>query len=432
MNIEINELNAFSRELIIDIPWEELSEDFDKTVGKFRKKAKLPGFRPGKVPKQVLMTQFLPAIEADFVEESFRKFYVKALQEKELIPVNQADVNNLDFKYGEHFSFKAAFEVEPEVTLPNLKKCKLEVQKHSYITDEEDIDLAIDDIRKANAEVITIEDGAKCGDYVLADLQMLDDSRVPIIGEKVEKRYLKIGDGMFTGENQKNLEGVKTGDSTWVIFPDENGKESTFTVNVIYFERLLLPEINEDFIKKLDPDVESETELRQKIKKQIDHSYSRRSDELFERQLSDALIEKVEIECPPSMLESYMNHILEDVKKKNDNVEVDEAKIRETYKPMTERNLKWYLVRKAIIQSHNLEVSKSEVEAEINQIVDHSQNKKETEKFYKKPSNRERVGDNIIEKKVLAVVQEFAKVKEINVKTADIRAQQEIQANTHE
>mgnify|MGYP002525138211 FL=1 len=95
MNIEINELNAFSRELIIDIPWEELSEDFDKTVGKFRKKAKLPGFRPGKVPKQVLMTQFFPAIEADFVEESFRKFYVKALQEKELIPVNQADVNHL-------------------------------------------------------------------------------------------------------------------------------------------------------------------------------------------------------------------------------------------------------------------------------------------------------------------------------------------------
>ena len=260
----------------------------------------------------------------------------------------------------------------------------------------------------------------------------LDDSSVPIIGEKVEKRYLKIGDGMFTGENQKNLEGVKTGDSTWVIFPDENGKESTFTVNVINIERQLLPEINEDFIKKLDPDVESETELRQKIKKQIDQSYSRRSDELFERQLSDALIEKVEIECPPSMLESYMNHILEDVKKKNDNVEVDEARIKETYKPITERNLKWYLVRKAIIQSHNLEVSKSEVEAEINQIVDHSQNKKETEKFYKKPSNRERVGDNIMEKKVLAVVQEFAKVKEVTVETKDIRAQQEIQANTHE
>ena len=432
MNIEINELNTFSRELIIDIPWEELSEDFDKTVGKFRKKAKLPGFRPGKVPKQVLMTQFLPAIEADFVEESFRKFYVKALQKKELIPVNQADVNNLEFKYGEHFSFKAAFEVEPEVTLPNLKKCKLEVQKHSYITDEEDIDLAIDDIRKANAEVITVEDGAKCGDYVLADLQRLDDSGVPIIGEKVEKRYLKIGDGIFTGQNQKNLEGVIAGHSARVTIPDENGKESTFSVKVINIERQLLPEISEAFIKQVDPGTESETEWKQKIKEQIDQSYARRSDELFERQLSDALIEKVEIECPPSMLESYMNHILEDVKKKNDNVEVDEAKIRETFKPMNERNLKWYLVRKAIIQSHNLEVSKSEVEAEINQIVDHSQNKKETEKFYKKPSNREQVRDNIMEKKVLAVVQEFAKVKEVTVETKDIRAQQELQAKTHE
>tara|TARA_B110001454_G_C12637797_1_gene399868 strand:- start:356 stop:1069 length:714 start_codon:yes stop_codon:yes gene_type:complete len=237
---------------------------------------------------------------------------------------------------------------------------------------------------------------------------------------------------MFTGENQKNLEGVKTGDSTWVIFPDENGKESTFTVNVINIERQLLPEINEDFIKKLDPDVESETELRQKIKKQIDQSYSRRSDELFERQLSDALIEKVEIDCPPSMLESYMNHILEDVKKKNDNVEVDEAKISETYKPMTQRNLKWYLVRKAIIQSHNLEVTKSRLKKEINHIVDHSSNKKEAEKFYKKPSNRTQIEDDLMEKKVLAVIQEFTKVKEVTVETKDIRAQQELEAKTHE
>ena len=70
---------------MIHVPWEELSGDFEKTIGKFRKKAKLPGFRPGKVPKQVLMNQFLPAIEADFVEESFRKFYVQALKEKELV-----------------------------------------------------------------------------------------------------------------------------------------------------------------------------------------------------------------------------------------------------------------------------------------------------------------------------------------------------------
>jgi len=69
---------------VIQVPWEELSDDFEKTIGKFRKKAKLPGFRPGKVPKQVLMKQFLPAIEADFVEESFRKFYVQALRRKSL------------------------------------------------------------------------------------------------------------------------------------------------------------------------------------------------------------------------------------------------------------------------------------------------------------------------------------------------------------
>ena len=77
-------------------------------------------------------------------------------------------------------------------------------------------------------------------------------------------------------------------------------------------------------------------------------------------------------------------------------------------------------------------VTKSSLKKEINQIIDHSSNKKEAEKFYKKPSNREQVRDNIMEKKVLAVVQEFAKVKEVTVETKDIRAQQELQAKTHE
>ena len=432
MHIEINELSSFSRELIIDIPWEELCDDFDKTIGKFRKKAKLPGFRPGKVPKQILMKRFLPAIEADFVEESFRKFYMKALQEKELVPVNQADVNNLEFKYGENFSFKALFEVEPEVTLPPLKKLNLKVQKHNYITDEEDVELAIEDIRKANAEVKTVEDGAISGDYVLADLQKLDDSGVTIIGEKVEKRYLKIGDGIFTGQNQKNLEGVKAGDSARVKIPDENGKETSFSVKVINIERQELPEISEDFVRQVDPGTESETEWKQKIKKQIDQSYSRRSDEMFERQLSDALIEKVGVDCPPSMVDLYLSHILEDVQKQNTNIEIDETKIKENYKPVAERNLKWYLIRKAIIQAHSLAVPESDLEAEINRILDHATNKKEAEKFFKKPSNRTRVEDDLMEKKVLAVVRKFVKVKEITVKTAEIRTQQELQANAHE
>ena len=98
------------------------------------------------------------------------------------------------------------------------------------------------------------------------------------------------------------------------------------------------------------------------IQDEINHSYSRRSKEVFERQLSDALIEKIDLECPPSMVGSYLDHILEDIREKKQGVEIEEEKLKKNYTPVAERNLKWYLVRKAIIQEHNLEVNKSEID----------------------------------------------------------------------
>ena len=432
LKIEINELSSFSRELVIHVPWEELSGDFEKTIGKFRKKAKLPGFRPGKVPKQVLMNQFLPAIEADFVEESFRKFYVQALKEKELIPVNQADVNDLEFKYGKNLSFKAQFEVEPKISIPPIKKLKLTVKKHNYISDNEDVELAIEDIRKAKAKVITVEDGAKSGDFVLGDLQKIDESGIPIIGGKIEKRYIQIGEGAITGENQSRLEGIKANDKVRIELPDEKENDSLVEVSVINIERQILPEINDEFVKDVDPNIESEAAWREKIQDEINYSYSRRSKEVFERQLSDALIEKIDLECPPSMVDSYLDHILEDIREKNQGVEIDEEKLKKNYTPVAERNLKWYLVRKAIIQEHNLEVNKSEIDESINQIIEKTSQKKEAEKFYKKPSNRSRIEDDLMEQKIMEVIQEHTKVKEVDVKTADLRAQEKMEVNTHE
>ena len=432
LNIEINELSSFSRELVIHVPWEELSSDFEKTIGKFRKKAKLPGFRPGKVPKQVLMNQFLPAIEADFVEKSFRKFYVQALKEKELVPVNQADVNDLEFKYGKNLSFKAQFEVEPKISIPPLKKLKLTVKKHNYISDNEDVELAIEDIRKAKAKVITVEDGAKSGDFVLGDLQKIDESGLPIIGEKNEKRYIQIGEGAITGENLSRLERVKANDKVRIKLPDAQGNDSLVEVSVINIERQILPEINDKFVKDVDPNIESESAWREKIQDEINHSYIRRSKEVFERQLSDALIEKIDLECPPSMVDSYLDHILEDIREKNQGVEIDEEKLKKNYTPAAERNLKWYLVRKAIIQEHNLEVNKLEIDESINQIIEKTSQKKEAEKFYKKPSNRSRIEDDLMEQKIMEVIQEHTKVKEVDVKTADLRAQEKMEVNTHE
>ena len=427
MNIKLKEINSYAREVMIDLPWGEIEQDFANATKKFSKRVKLPGFRPGKVPQKVLMNQFQSSIEADFVENSVNTYYFKALKEKEIVPVNMGNVSDVHFHHGEHFKFKVAFEVEPEIKLPRMKKNLLKVDKTLYITDDEDIDLAIEEVRHGHAEVKTIEDGAKVGDFVVCDLQEIDDSGLPIIGKKLETRYVKVGQPPFDGDNENKLIGVKpAGIVKVVVTVDEKNNLGTYELSVKNVERQVLPELNDDFVKLADPNAKDLTDYREKVNEKLDQAYSNRSYEAFDQSLCDAMVEKVNPEFPPSMAESYLNHMVDDLLKKNEG-QMDKEKAKELYKPMAERNLKWYLIRNAIIKSQTFEISKENIELEIDERKklnpDHS---KDIDNYFKKPSNRSRLGDDLMEKKILAYLKEFAKIKEVNLATKDLRKQSEV------
>ena len=428
MEISINKIDACKREIEVNISWEECRNDFQVTAKKFGKKVRIPGFRPGKIPMKVLMNKFLPNIEAEFIEEGVNKYYRKALEEEKLVPVNKAEVKDVHFHFEEHFTFKAAFEIEPEVVLPKMKKNCLKVQKTEYISDDIDIDNVIEEMRRSRAEVKTVEDGAEDDHFLIVDLQKLDQSGVPIIGEKLEKRFLQIGVDPFSGDNKSRLLGLKPGDTTRVELPDdkENGV-SKYELSVINVEKQVLPEINEEFIKTVEPDAKDESSFREIIKSKVDDSYAHRTNESFERQLADSMIEYVSPEFAPAMVDSYLDHIIEEAKTQEKEQDLDEDKIRESYRPVAERNMKWYLLRRAIINSqNNIAVSKDDVEKEIEKLLERSpDHAKEIKKYYKKPSNRQRIEDDLLEKKVLDYLTEFAKIKDVKVQTKLLREEAE-------
>ena len=428
MDIKLKEINSYGREVMIDLPWNEIEQDFDKAIRKFSKRVKLPGFRPGKIPRKVLMNQFKPSIEADFIENSVNNYYLKALKEKEIVPVNMGSVSEVNFNHGEHFKFKVTFEVEPQIKLPRMKKNLLKVEKTKYVCDDDDIDLAIDEVRNGHAEVKTIEDGAQSGDFVICDLQEVDNTGVPIIGKKLETRYVKVGEPPFDNENEKKLLGVKPNDLVKVMVPiDENNSLSNFELSVKNVERQILPELNDEFVKLADPKSKDISEYREKVKENLDKAYANRSDEAFNQNICDAMIEKINPEFPPSMAESYLKHIIEDISKNN--TEMDKDKAKEIYKPMAERNLKWYLIRSAIIQSQSFEISKEDI---LNEIEDRKKinpdHAKDIDNFFKKPSNRSRLSDDLMEKNILAYLKEFTKIKEVKLATKDLRKQSEVKS----
>lgn len=423
MKIELNAPNSFTREISVEVPWDEVSPVYEKTERDFIKKIKLPGFRPGRVPRRVIDQQFKPSIQAQFIDDAVQRYYLQALTEQKLQPVNQAKVEDINFEQGNPLSFKAIFEVEPEIELPELKKNSLKVERTVYETSEEDVDLYISEMQERLAEVKTVEDGSREGDFLVVDLQKLDDSGVPIIGEKFEQRYIKIGDGIFSGEMAQRLVGLKSDDTTRIDLPEaEGGATHPYELKVINVEQRIPAEVNEEFIKQLDPEARDEADFRTRIKDNIDQSWEQRSDETFERSLSEAMIKLVEPEYPPSMVEAYLDRVVQDAKSGESAQQMDEENIRRIYRPVAENNLKWYLIHNALIKQQEFAVTDEDVDQEIDRLAERSPGSdKEIRKYYRKPSNRKKLSDDLLEKQILAYLKEFAKIKEQKVKTSDLR-----------
>ena len=426
MKINVKNINDYTKEVELDIPWSTLESDFESTIKKFSKKVKLPGFRPGKIPRNRLMQQFQPNIEAQFMDANIHKYYLLALQEEKIVPVNQAEIKDVQFQLGEHFSFIAKFEVEPDFKLPKFKNNMFKVQKNKFIPDDQDITDGINQLRRSHARIETIEDGAQEKDFILCDLQKLDGSGVAIIGKKFEKQMLKVGDGSFTDDQTSKLIGLKPGELSRLDLPDNEDKtiKNPYELTVVKVEREVLPELNDDFVKMVNPELKLVEELNNDVLEKINENFAERSRQSFEKEISDALIDKIGFETPPSMVNNYLNNILEDVKKQNNGEKVDEQKVLETYRPSAERNLKWYLIRKKLIDQEQLSFSRADIDAEVESLISRTpQSEKEIRRFYKKPSNRQRIEDDLTEKKILEYLTQFAKIKEVEVNTKDIRGE---------
>tara|TARA_B100001113_G_scaffold69979_1_gene54213 strand:- start:2316 stop:3605 length:1290 start_codon:yes stop_codon:yes gene_type:complete len=426
VKIKVKNINDYTRELAIDISWEEIQSDFDDAIKKFSKKIKMPGFRSGKIPRDRLLKQFQPNIEADFMDSNFQKYYLMAIQKEELIPVNKAEIKDVHFHMNEHFTFVAIFEIEPEVNIPKLKKNSLAVQLSIYKHDEQDIEDAILQLKKAQATIATVEDGALEGDYLVCTLQKLDETGVPIIGKKFEKQYLRVGKGSFTDDQKEKMIGLKPGDVTRLRIPVNQGEEEAdYELKVDNVEREVLPSVDENFLKQINPDLDSVESLRDDVDKKIKQNFEERSRTAYERDLVDALVAKIDPSFAPSMVENYLNNILEDVKKQNNGEPIDEEKVREHYKPIAERNMKWYSIRNKIIDDQGFQVSKDGLQSEVQKLVERTpKSEKEIRKFYKKPSNLKRLEDDMVEKLILEYLEQFAKVKEVEVHTKDIRGKE--------
>ena len=421
MNLKVKskKINDFTYELAISAKWIDIKEDFNSAKKKVAKEIKLPGFRKGKIPENILMSQYIHSVEMGFVQDFCEKYYLMALQEEKLTPINQAQLKDIDFSHEKDLSFKSEFEIEPSLSLPKFKKNMVSVEKIKFLSNDEEVDKTIDNIMNSQAKAEQIEKNSKDGDFLIVDMQELDESGIPIIGKK-EKKYIAIGQDPFIEDKAESFKSKNVGDSVKITIDMGDGEKNyEFTIDTI--QRRVPPVLDDDFVKQMDPNCKSVTEWKSNVRKSIDSEYQRKSDEMFNSSLIDEFVKLINPILPLSMLENYLNNIVSEVKQNQNSPEMDDSKIKEQYQLFAENNLKWFLLRKAIISDQELSVSTDEVNDFIKEALDKNETQKaEIERFYKKESNKNKLADDLLDQKIIEMLKEHSKIKEKDQKTSEL------------
>ena len=421
METNLKEINSYTRQLDITIAWELIQDEYEKEFSRARSSFSMKGFRKGKVPEQIVKKNLGPSIEAHFAEDSINSYYRQALDELKLAPINQASIDNLEFREGLALSFSARFEVNPEIMLPKYQK-KFKIKAVRYMAGSEDIEQALTQYQEQHASIKTIESGAETGHFIRGDFNVLDDSGLPIVGSKMENQYIRLGFGLFKEDAEKVFIGAKEGDEVTVSIQN---KEDTvkYHVKINRVEEQILPDIDDELAKTINENTNTLTELKNVIKDELQASLDNDHKELVRKEIIDYFVQNTKVEAPESMVSLYLEQIKDDLEKRNQ--PFDEKQMKENYQSHSEWNIKWYLIKDQIIENEALDISDEELDGKIQDTISKNQkNETQIKSFYKQSKNKQQLFSKMLIDKLFARLSEFAKVKVVEESTNELRKKQ--------
>lgn len=408
----------------VEMTADEMKPYFDKAFKKAAKKIRIDGFRAGKVPASVIEKRFGDAIRADAVDAIVEEVYPKALNETKVQPLTPAKVEDVDFDPESHLKFTSVIEVAPEFEANNWKGLKIE--KEVIEVKDEDVDRHIDGMRREKAIISDKpEDGvAEGSDRITADLQEVDKEGKPVEGNKHEDATLELGMNVLGEDTDKQLEGIKVGEtrnvSTSRAQKDEKGKEKKvdffWEVTAKKIEGIELPELDDDFAAIVNEEYKNLDDLKKKVREQMQEFAQYRLDQKLENVVVDALVKAHEIEVPPTLKEQTLGQMVEEQKKQYGD-KIDDNQLRVFLAPAAENQLRWYFLRSRMVQDLKIEATEEDIEKHLNEYAEKNDNVKieELKAYFKAPQAREQLTEEIVQKKLMDEVKAAVKFKEKKV-----------------
>jgi trigger factor len=430
MKTEVADISSTRKEITIEIDTATVRETYDRISDRYAKQANVPGFRPGHAPRNVVRTRFKSEIRAQTLQELVPAAVDEAIKEHAPTAIGEPDVqlDNVEAleKFGEEpLSVKVNVEVLPKVELQNYKG--IEVVRQTRPVTDKNVDEMLEALRETAAAMQPVEDrGAALGDTVTFNIEgkfidnpeeeniTQDDVEVVLGGKGVQQEFTD------------NLVDVKAEDEkTFVVdYPADYrtealaGKKVEYTAKVTAVRVKELPEVDDEWAHSLGEDFDSVATLKAKIRENMEHQATQEADHRLRAELMQKLLDGHQFEVPQSLVDHQTSYRLESVVRdmigrgvdpRNQNVNWDSA--REELKVQAEADVRGSLLLDQIALDEKIEVSKEEIEAEIETIARSSQQSiEQVRSVLTKDGGERSIANRLRNRKALDLLVENAKV----------------------
>jgi len=438
MKTKLGDISPVKKKLEIEIEAGEVKKKINEAYRELGKGVRLPGFRPGKVPRKILERRFGNQVMDDVTRRLVSETLPKAVEETNSFPLTMPVIENEILKVGQNFKYSAVMEVRPEFELKDYMG--LEVEKEICSVSDEDVETQLEEIRKSHGQLSSVETerGAREEDFAVIEYEGFEDGKA-LEGIKESNFLVKVGGHDFHPDFEKALIGLRKGDTSEfdVNFEDDYfqpklaGKNVKFKVKVIDIKEMNLPELDDAFAKNLGADFQDLNELNEKIRESLTDREEKRIDRELKMRLLKKISDTVDFELPESLVVSELQGAVENIRqnliRSGSNLEkagLNEEKLKEDLRPASEKRVKDMLVLGEIARENDLNITEAELSGGFKELaLSTGQEPEALRKYYEANNLRESFRQQLLEEKALNYLVKGANITEIEADK--IRREQE-------
>jgi trigger factor len=395
MNVTVEEISSINKKINIEIPLEQVTKEIESFYQQVGKQAKIKGFRPGKIPRDILERHFKDYVKSEVIQKLIQETYPAALSEKDLHPVSPPVIDPGEMESGKPFQYSATVEVKPEIKIDGYIGLNIEGKKES--AKEEEVEERLKGLQNLHAQLKTVPELrlVQSGDHVIIDYEARMDNK-PLEEGKAVDFTIEVGSGRFIPALEEKMIGLRPEEEKEIEIPFHEdygykkwaGKTVSFLVKVKEIKEKVLPPLDDEFAKDLG-DYASLEDLKAKLKEEIE----KEKELILDRQLKDQMIEQLiqanSFEIPESMVVEQAKALVSDTKLRLasqgialKNLNIPEEKLQEDYREVAQKQVRTYLILEKIAAQEGITVTDEEADERLQSISERTHQKFDVVKRY--------------------------------------------------